>query len=193
MSQASIPQASQTQPTPQQAAPAAQPQQPMPQQPSGPVNLQQALVKIVIAGKKVMYSPQMHPMLLQGLRSGAAPADILATQIAGLLKLLDDKSGMNIPKQIMFPAGVLLIADLADFCKKTKLLTIGKDDIKIAIQKMFVILVKEYHLYDKRVAAAHAFQAQNQQPPGQAPQQPVQPTQQAAQPPGIVGQAQGAQ
>jgi hypothetical protein len=133
-------------------------QAPVPRNPVNPV-LQDAMQRVAIAGRKIMFAPQTRNLLQQGLLSGGPPADILATQIAGILKVADDKSGMNIPKQVLVPAGLVLMRDLVRFVEQARLFKITAADLKLAIQKMIVLLIREYQLYDQQVAKARMAQA----------------------------------
>jgi hypothetical protein len=97
--------------------------------------------------------------------------------------MMDSHSGMNIPKQIVVPAGLILMQDLIRFVEQANIFKISKSDVKEAVQKMIVLLLREYQLYDQQVARARSTQQRAlQAAAGAAP----------ATPPGILAQS-GAQ
>ena len=140
----------------------------------------QAYQKVVMAGLKALYSPKIMDLVKQGLAAKAPLAQKAATQIAGLLKLLDDKAGMKIPKQVLVPAGVALLVDLYKFLLEAGQITEKDIDIDKASAVLVQLLVQEYHLLDQQSAQAA---------PQQAQAAPVAPTPQPAAPaqPGLIG------
>jgi hypothetical protein len=76
---------------------------------------QNALERIVLAGMKVMFSPQTHQMMLQELDG---PGDIvtkLAEGIAKLMGLLFQQSKGSMPGDLLIPAGGILMAKACEF------------------------------------------------------------------------------
>jgi len=76
------------------------------------------LLRIVAAGKKVMYSQQTHQMMLESMQGEGAPEEKLSKGIIGLLSMLWGESKGSLPPQLIIPAGMVLMADAADFMRQ---------------------------------------------------------------------------
>lgn len=107
--------------------------------------MKEAYDKVVIAGLKALYSPQTRKVLLQGLAGEAPPWQIAATEIAGLLKMLDEKSGGKMPKQVMGPAGITLMLDLLKFMDESGKAEVAEEDVTQGMKALQEILVGEYN------------------------------------------------
>lgn len=76
-----------------------------------PPNMQPALEKIEMAGKKVMYSKETHQLVMQAIQ-GPGPLDArLGKAIADLMAILYQQSNKTMPPQLILPAAVLLFCD----------------------------------------------------------------------------------
>ena len=76
------------------------------------------LDRIVLAGKKVMFSKQSHQMMLKELEGPGTLAQKLGQGVAGLMALLWQESKQSLPPQLLIPAGMVLVAVAADFLRK---------------------------------------------------------------------------
>lgn len=122
-----------------------------------------ALHRVVLAGMKLMYAPQVFPMFKQALEAGGPLPQVLASQAAGLMKILMDKANGSIPKQVVIPAGAMLLAEMADFMRKAKLANPSEKDMQEAVQILVKLMVKVFA----------GGQPQGQPAPGAAPGQPA--------------------
>jgi hypothetical protein len=148
--------------------------------------LADAYKRVTLAGIKLMYDPKMAKYFDQGLKSGGNPVDILATNVAGILRIIDDRTGMNVPKQVLIPAGVAIMQELVNFVKEAGLFEVNEQVAQEALQKMVALLAQEYKVFDEKVAQGKGRQQQAQLQQPQQPQQP-QPQQQMPQQ-GLINQ-----
>ena len=125
---------------------------------------QDAMQRDVIAGMKVMYGEQTRQHFIDGLRSAPDIGTGAAQEVAGILKLLDDKAQYQIPKDVIIPAAMALLMDLFRLLHDAGI-EFSEDDVKTASAKVVELLMSEYQLM-QQIADDHGAQ---QQPPGQPP------------------------
>lgn len=128
--------------------------------------------KTTLAGMKIMYDKEAFKQLRTGLtREGVEIPKRLATETAGLMKLLMDKSGGKMPRQIIIPVARRLLLDMALFMFEAGIAKPSGEDISQA-DAMLIELIK-------KVFPANGGQAQPQAPqqaqpaPQQMPPQPA--------------------
>ena len=141
-----------------------------------------AFEKVVLAGMKIMYDKTTFPIFKAGMLKKTPLPQRLATEAAGLMKMLMDKSNNSIPKQIIAPAAAMLLMEMGKFMTEAKIAKPTSDDIRQATMMMLKMLQSMYAKKPGQPAPAAAPQAAAQPlmpPPGAAPQQ------QAA--PGLIG------
>ena len=79
-----------------------------------------AIERTVVAGMKVMFSPQTHKYMLQTLSGdGDLPAK-LSTGIVQLVILLHQKTKGAIPMNVMMPAAAILLVRAGEYVDKTE-------------------------------------------------------------------------
>jgi len=144
-------------------------------------NNQEMMAKVndvVMAGMRLMYDPKTVEFFKQGITRDDPLPDILYQETAGLMVMLFEKSKSRMPKSLIEPAAVLLLAEIARFMTQAGLAKPTEEDISSAVTKLRAELRQRYG--DK---------APQQQPQGGAPQQPQEgsPPQQVAPPAGIMG------
>ena len=76
------------------------------------------LDRIVLAGKKVLFSKQSHQMMLKELEGPGTLAQKLGQGVAGLMALLWQESKQSLPPQLLIPAGMVLVAVAGDFLRQ---------------------------------------------------------------------------
>ena len=129
----------------------------------------QQLQRIVVAGKKVMYSPQTHHLMQQQMAAPGPIAQKLGQSIAGLLGILMKESQNSIPPKLLIPAGMVLVADAADFLNKSGS-PVAPADIGSAIEIMMRAILGQAKVDpDKMAQAAQAHGAAAQAAPPGAP------------------------
>lgn len=135
--------------------------------------LKESIAKVIGASMKLLYSPESAQFLESGLAGDAPVAEKLAGEVAGVLRIVDDRAKMAVPKQAMVPAAMFLIQDLADFAQSAMGIEVSEEDIVAAMKLCVEKLVAEYKSLEQQKAAQPAQQASPQQPapqPVQAPQ-----------------------
>ena len=95
--------------------------------------------RIVAAGMKVMYSPEMADEREQAVSGGGPVAQALAESITGLTLILDQKSQGGLPIEAIFPAAMELLSDAAEmFIKAGK--PVDQETYNDAARMMFVMI-----------------------------------------------------
>ena len=140
-----------------------------------------ALQKVVLAGMRMLYDPKTFPMFKQGITTKQPLGNILALQTAGLIKMLDKKANHQIPKQVIAPAAVMLLAEIAKFMNEAGLVKPTEQDVKDGIQKMLKIIMAIY-------SPVAAPTQQEGQPAQAAPAQPAAPVAPPPAPAGLINQ-----
>ena len=114
--------------------------------------MREAFDRIVLAGKKVMYSKETAPMVDQYLSSGASTAEKLGGGVANVVVMLDNKAQGAIPKDILIPAATVLLFDAADFMRRTGT-KVTTEDIGKAYELMFYGIFEAYGMAPEQVDA----------------------------------------
>lgn len=130
-------------------------------------NDQLAIRKVVMAGMKVMYDPKTFPEFKQGMLKQMPMPQKLATEAAGLMKLLQDKAQGAIPRQILLPAASMLLLEIAKFMSDAGFGKPTPQDIKAAGQVLLQLMPKAFPKppVDGQPAAPAVAPAQPQAPP----------------------------
>lgn len=181
------------QPAPQ-AAPAAPPPvapgapqpgaaaAPAPAKSAGKPLDQQTLQRVVMAGQQLMYNEKTRGYFIAGLEKQGDPTDIMAAEIVGLVKILDEKTTGGLPKAIVAPVAIALLVEAAHFAAQAGYFVMTKKAISVAAQKIMMALMQRYGVIDeikaakaKKDAAGQAPPAGQQPPPGAAPAPPAPP------------------
>lgn len=139
-----------------------------------PDNLKQGYERMVLAGKKVMYSEKTHQLVLDQLSGEGPMSQKLGIGVSRLVVMLLNESKGSLPPSLAIPVGLELVAEAADFLKKS-----GQDvtdqDIGEAMNVMVSDLMKTFGLNPDKMQAALGQSAQGGQAPGIASEQPAQP------------------
>lgn len=102
---------------------------------------QEALSKVILAGMKLMYDPKTFPIFKAGMSKPGAVDDKLATQAAGLMKMLVERSN-NMPRQVIAPAAAMLLVEMAKFMEEAGMQGPTEDELKSAIMKLLKIILR---------------------------------------------------
>ena len=128
----------------------------------------QHMAQTVMAGMKIMYDKATNKIFTAGiLRKNIAVSQRLATETAGLMKMLMDKSKGTIPKQIIIPSALALMLEMAKFMVDAGIEKPTKQDMDAAKEMLVKILTKMFG--DEQAPAAPP-----QAPPPAAPPGPPQ-------------------
>ena len=124
--------------------------------------------RIVAAGMKVMYSPEMADEREQAVSGSGPVAQALAESITGLTLILDQKSQGGIPIEAIFPAAMELLSDAAEmFIKAGK--PVDQETYNDAARMMFVMIGKKLGASDDELMQGAQQAAGGGQPAGEAP------------------------
>ena len=146
-----------------------------------PPEMMEAFERVVLAGKKIMYSPQMEDTINQELAGEGPIEKKLAEAVAGLITILDRQAKPRIPVQLIIPAAIELVHDAADFVKSAGLVPdITPEQVKTATQLVTMVVLKVYGANEQQIADAMT---------GRAKQAAAAP--EPAQPPAAAGGANG--
>lgn len=125
------------------------------------------LERVVMAGMKLMYSKETRQFLINGLNQDAPVDDRLATEAAGIIKMLDEKSNGTMPREIIVPAAVALMMEMVRFMMESGIATPTGAEIKSAMQKLTMIILDQYGILAKMQGGQEQPQQQEQMPPQQ--------------------------
>lgn len=107
-------------------------------------NDQVATKRVVLAGMKLMYDEKTFPTFKAGMMNKMPMPDKLATEAAGLVKMLQDKANGSIPRQVLIPAASMLMIEIAKFMKDVKVAAPTSEDIKAAYAKLVPLMAKAF-------------------------------------------------
>jgi hypothetical protein len=139
-----------------------------------PPELKNAYERIVLAGKKVMYSEQTHSIMQQQLAGPGPIAQKLGVGVSRLLVMLINESKGSLPPSVLIPAGTELVAEAADFLKKSGQ-PVSDQDIGEAMSVMVEDLLKTFGMNPAKMQAALSQATQGGGAAGIAPKQAPQP------------------
>lgn len=108
--------------------PEQQPEQPQPPAaeapPTGtqvPPKMQDAYQRTLTAGLKVLYSDETREQVVEALKSGPDPAESMATMAASIMMELSKQSQGKMPREVMLPAAMVLLAYIAEMAHAVKI------------------------------------------------------------------------
>lgn len=137
----------------QPAAEGANPQQPQYRSrviEAIPQNMRPAFEKIVLAGLKVLYSPEMKDEIQKELDRDVPVWQKLGEGVAKLLVMLDQQSKKTMPQQLIIPAAVEIVADAADFIAQSGE-EVSPDDLQKATAYVAICIAKIYRVPDDQI------------------------------------------
>jgi hypothetical protein len=136
-----------------------------------PEEQQDAYARVVAAGQKLMYSPEMREELKAEVQREAPVPTKMAEAVTGLMLTMDKQSKGGLPMPVIFPAGLELLSEAAEV-----LIAAGQpvtqEDWNEAARQMFVIMGRKFGAKDEEIMAAAAKSLGGQgaeQAPGAAP------------------------
>ena len=108
-----------------------------------PPKMRNAFDRVVLAGQRIMYGKETKQVVEQFLSHDMPVANKLGEGVANLVVMIDNKANGAIPKDVLIPAGTVLLFDAADFLKQTGE-TISAQDIGKAYELMFYGIFEAY-------------------------------------------------
>lgn len=134
-----------------------------------PPEAKDAVDRLAAAGVKMMYAPSMRDELQAAVESEEPVAKVMAENTAGLMLLLDQKSGGKTPVAAIFPAALELLAEAGEALVAAGK-TVTQADYNESAQMIFVILSKKMGATDEQIMEVASKQIGGQ--PGAAPEAP---------------------
>lgn len=107
-----------------------------------PPQLRGAVERLVVAGMKLMFSPQMRQAVMAQLQGGATPEKV-AQGIAGLISVLQGQAKGQVPQPALIPAAVILACQALDFLGKGGQMQVTKDTIGQTVQAVVAFLAQK--------------------------------------------------
>lgn len=104
-----------------------------------PPEMKDAVDRIVAAGIKMAYSPQMADERQQFLEGQEPAGQRMAQTVAGLLLTLDQQAKGGLPVGAIFPAGVELLGEAAEMLSKAGQ-PVSQEDFNDGARQLFVIV-----------------------------------------------------
>jgi Ni,Fe-hydrogenase maturation factor len=123
-----------------------------------PPKLRSSIDRIVTAGKRLMYDPQTHELMVKQLQTLQAgnEADRIAQGIAALISMIAEKSKV-------------LMCDAIDFLAESGKIEVTEDLVAEATQELMGYVMQKLGIGPEQIAQA---QAEGQAPPEQLPVEP---------------------
>lgn len=117
-----------------------------------PPDLENAYQRVVVAGMKIMFSPETRDEVLKQIDGPGPMPEKLAKGIAGLMILLFDQSNKTMPPQVIIPAGIELLVHAGEFLDKSGS-EVSDQEIGTAISLMIQMLLKTFGIDPAKMMA----------------------------------------
>lgn len=98
---------------------------------------------LALAGKQVLYNPQMKGKLLTQLKP-ENPAQSAADVALSTILLVIQKGGANTPPDAIVPAGLVLVGDLLDYMEKADGIEVTEELTEQAIELFVQMALKAF-------------------------------------------------
>lgn len=134
-----------------------------------PPELQDPVERIVAAGAKLMYSPEMRQELHQAVGAQVPVDQKLADNVVGLMLTLDQKSQGGLPVAALFPAGIGLLGEAAQVLQAAGQ-QVTQQDFNDAAVRMYVVIGKKLGGTDEQIMQGAQQAMGGMAPGGQQPE-----------------------
>jgi hypothetical protein len=119
-----------------------------------PPELKDTVDRIVAAGMKIMYAPQMRGDLMKAVQSQEPTPKVLAENITGLMLAIDQKAGKSgLPPPAVFPAAMELFGDAATVLTQAGK-QVSQNDYDDGLRMLYVMLGKKMGGTDAQIMDA---------------------------------------
>lgn len=133
-----------------------------------------AVERIVAAGMKVMYSPDMRDDVMQAVQSQDPVPQKLAKSVVGLMLMLDSKAKGGLPPEALFPAELELLGEACEVLEAAGQ-PVTMDDYNMAAQLIFVMTAKKLGATDEQVMSVEQMDEPEAAPGGPGMIAPIAP------------------
>jgi len=131
-----------------------------------------AAQKVVLGCMKILFDKSTFQYLKSGLSSDKPMPEKLASETAGVMKLFAGRVQGEIPRQVLLPAGTMLLLEMAKFISEAGLGEPTGDDIKAAAPLLVQYLKKAFPAGGSGAPAAPAQAGPQAAPVPPAPAAP---------------------
>lgn len=118
-----------------------------------PPELKDSVDRIVAAGMKMMYSPDMREELMAEIKNSSPTPKKLAEAIVGLLLTLDKQTKGGLPEGAIFPAAVELLGEAAGVLIAAGT-PVSQDDFEAAMQMTYALIGKALKIDPQKMMSA---------------------------------------
>lgn len=136
----------------------------------------QSYLKIILAGRKIMFDKQTHSIMMSQLNQ---PGDLMDNVVKGavlLMMILYKNSKDSMPIPLIIPAAIILMCDALDFLEQTGKIKVDPDSLANATQALVGYLMQKMNLTPAKVQELTAQAKQIQAAKAGAQPQPSAPT-----------------
>lgn len=131
-----------------------------------PPELVPTFKRIVLAGEKVMYSPQTHDMMIQQMKSNPDPAEAAGEGIAKLFGILFKESKGTLNMKAAIPAMTVLLCDALDFMEEAGKVKVDNTLLAAATKEMGSSLMQIMGVTPEKLQTMLSKQGGTPQPAG---------------------------
>jgi hypothetical protein len=128
--------------------------------------------RLVLAGKKIMYSEQLKPQMLALLKGPGTDGEKIGKGVVGVVGLLYTHLNGTMPPQMIIPVATELVADVADFLSKAGM-QISDDDVAEGMATMIEEILGRAGISPEQIPELLQQQQQGGQQAGAAPATPM--------------------
>jgi hypothetical protein len=115
-----------------------------------------AVMRIVAAGMKVMFSQQTHELMLQTINKPGDMIENVADGVAELMILMYKQSRGTMPVDAAIPASVILLCHALDYMAKAGKIQISNDVVAQATKAMMAYLMQRMGITPDKMQAVGA-------------------------------------
>lgn len=136
-----------------------------------PPAMKDVVDRVVAAGVKVMYSPQMREQVRSAIESTQPTPQKLAENVTGLLLTIDQQTPNGIPAEALFPVGIELLGEGAEVLQAAGQ-KVTQEDFNEAARTLFVMVGQKLGGTPEQImgAAAQAIPGQEGEEGGKGEQ-----------------------
>lgn len=118
-----------------------------------PPGMEDQVDRIVAAGMKLMYAPEMRDDVMDAVQSDEPTAKKLAENVTGLMLALDQKAEGGMPIEAIFPAAIGLMGEAAEVLQAAGQ-PVSQEDFNEGARMVFVMIGKQMGASDDDIMGA---------------------------------------
>lgn len=130
--------------------------------------LNKAMDKVIVAGMKVMFSPETHQLALKEIEGDDMPEDV-GRGVANLLMLLYQESRGTMPMEAGIPAATVLCIEALEFLEQAGRVAADKETVARSVQALFTYIMQHAGISKDKMGGMMAAAKGQAAPPTEAP------------------------